>query len=251
MKFHFYASQTAELKAQDCISRYGQYKPDEADVIVVLGGDGTLLDALQMPSHSQNTPMIGLNCGTVGFLLNTYDISDLPERVNSAQPITLSPLHMSARSPDGHITESLAWNEVSLHRRTRQAAKLQILVDDIVRLESLVCDGCLVATPAGSTAYNLSAHGPILPLQSETVALTPISVFRPRRWRGAILPVKSRIRFDVLEPDKRTVAAVAGITEVQEVDSVEVCVAPQSARNILFDPDHNLEERILREQFEN
>jgi NAD+ kinase len=217
--------------------------------IVALGGDGFMLHVLHR-FMGKNLPVYGINCGTIGFLMNapTYT-QTLAERLASAKPTKLHPLKMFVRTADGHQHEALAINEVSLFRQTRQAAKLRIVVDHVVRMDELVCDGVLVATPAGSTAYNLSADGPIIPIGAELLALTPISVFRPRRWGGALLPSKVSLHFDVLETEKRPVSAVADFTEIRNVSEVEVSQHPTHSLTILFDPDHNLEERILNEQF--
>jgi NAD+ kinase len=190
-----------------------------------------------------------MNCGTVGFLMNRYDEEGLRERLNRAQEETLYPLRMTARTQDGRVHKALAINEVSLFRETRQAAKIEIAIDQIVRLEELICDGILVSTPAGSTAYNLSAHGPIVPIGARLIALTPISAFRPRRWRGALLPDKARITLKVHEAEKRPVSATADFTEVRDVVEVEVRSDRKKPLALLFDPEHNLEERIVKEQF--
>jgi NAD+ kinase len=229
-------------------ARYPHVSPDEAQVIVALGGDGLMLETLHAYLH-RRVPIYGMNRGTVGFLLNAYREAGLVERLAQAQPVTLHPLHMCATLPDGNTVEALAINEVSLLREARQAAKLRIRIDGKVRLEELICDGILVATPAGSTAYNLSAHGPIIPLGGGILPLTPISAFRPRRWRGALLPHTATVVFEVLEPAKRPVSAVADYTEVREVASVEVREDRSIGLTLLFDPEHNLEERIIAEQF--
>ncbi|MEE8274622.1 MAG: NAD kinase, partial [Alphaproteobacteria bacterium] len=198
---------------------------------------------------SRNVPVYGMNRGTVGFLMNAFSEDDLPDRLDQATATELHPLEMTAKTAEGGQTQALAINEVSLLRQTRQAAKIRISVDGKVRTEELVCDGVLVSTAAGSTAYNLSAHGPILPLGSEVLALTPISAFRPRRWRGALLPAQARIRFEILEHEKRPVSAVADYTEVREVIDVQVEENREVSLRLLFDPGHSLEERILTEQF--
>ena len=190
-----------------------------------------------------------MNRGSVGFLMNEFAEIDLPARLERAARIVLHPLAMRATTVEGDIVNALAINEVSLLRETRQTAKIGIVIDGVARMEELVCDGVLVATPAGSTAYNLSAHGPIIPIGANALALTPISAFRPRRWRGALLPEKAKIVFDVREPKKRPVSAVADFTEVRDVTRVEVNQAPNNTVTLMFDPEHNLEERILREQF--
>jgi len=195
-------------------------------------------------------PIFGMNRGSVGFLMNDYAPERLPERVATAISTSLRPLHMVARTADGQIHEALAVNEVSLLRETRQAAKVRIRVDDVERLQELICDGVLVSTPAGSTAYNLSAHGPIIPIGSRLLALTPVSAFRPRRWRGALIPTESRIHLEVLEPAKRPVSAVADATEVRDVREVVVTEDDQHEFALLFDSHGDLRERMLREQFE-
>lgn len=246
----FVASNTPE--AQDALARlgklYGAAEPEEAGVIVALGGDGFVLETLHR-YIANGAPIYGMNCGTVGFLMNRYDEEGLRERLDRAQEETLYPLRMTARTHDGRTQKALAINEVSLFRETRQAAKIEIAVDQVVRLEELICDGILVATPAGSTAYNLSAHGPIVPIGARLIALTPISAFRPRRWRGALLPDKARITLKVHEADKRPVSATADFTEVRDVVEVEVRSDRKKPLALLFDPEHNLEERIVKEQF--
>jgi len=227
---------------------YGNVEPSDADVIVAIGGDGFVLHALHRYIE-RKIPVFGLNRGSIGFLMNEYKTDDLPRRLANAQPVTLYPLRMRALTADGSMHESLAINEVSLLRQTYQAAKLVIRVDGVVRLPELICDGALVATPAGSTAYNLSAHGPIIPLNSEILALTPISAFRPRRWRGALLPHTAKVRFEVLEAAKRPVSATADDVEVRDVIEVEISEDRAASFQLLFDPETNLEERILKEQF--
>jgi NAD+ kinase len=222
--------------------------PEEADVIVALGGDGFMLATLHRYLN-RNVPIYGMNRGTVGFLMNGYTEDDLLERLERAQLTTLHPLRMQAIQASGDTEEALAINEVSLLRQTRQAAKIRISVDTRVRIDELICDGALVSTPAGSTAYNLSAHGPIVPLGAGVLALTPISAFRPRRWHGALLPHTAQVRFEILEPDKRSVSAVADATEVRDVVDVRVREDKEISLQLLFDPEHNLEDRILNEQF--
>ena len=234
------------LKTLD--KRYGSVKPDEADVIVVLGGDGLMLETLHRFIR-RRVPIYGMNRGTVGFLLNAYSDRGLRERLAAAQQVELRPLSMKATSIDGSKVAALAINEVALLRETRQAARVRIRIDGTVRMPELVCDGAIVATSAGSTAYNLSAHGPIIPLGAQLLALTPISAFRPRRWRGALLPSSAKLRIDVLEPKKRPVSAVADYTEVRDVRSVVVQEDRSATLHLLFDPEHNLEDRILNEQF--
>lgn len=227
---------------------YGDDGPENASVIVALGGDGFMLQTLHR-YMGRGIPIYGMNYGTVGFLMNEYGEDDLLARIDRAQETILHPLRMLAQTESGVTQEALAINEVSLLRQTRQAAKIRIDIDGKVRIPELVCDGALVATPAGSTAYNLSAHGPILPLDAGLLALTPISAFRPRRWRGALLPRQARVRFEILDRFKRSVSAVADATEVRDVTEVEVFEEPEIDMHLLFDPEHNLEERILNEQF--
>jgi len=233
----------ARLEAQ-----YGEAPIAEADVIVCLGGDGFMLETLHRTLAS-HVPVYGMNCGSVGFLMNPFQEDDLLARLTRAQEVVLNPLRMHAVTRAGVVEEALALNEVSLLRQLRQTAKIRITIDGRVRLEELVCDGVLVATPAGSTAYNLSAHGPIVPLSANLLPLTPISAFRPRRWRGALLPSTAEVVFDILEGDKRPVSAVADFTEVRDVASVAVSEDRSVETIILFDPDQGLSERIIAEQF--
>ena len=228
--------------------RYGQTEAKAADVIVALGGDGFMLQTLHGTEHLP-APVYGMNRGTVGFLMNEYSENDLIERLASAEEADLNPLSMRARTVEGEVHEALAINEVSLLRAGPQAAKLQITVDGRVRMDELVCDGALVSTPAGSTAYNYSAHGPILPIGADVLALTAMSAFRPRRWRGALLPKTAKVRFDVIEAAKRPVMADADSRSVQNVISVEIQSEPSGTHRILFDPGHGLEERLIQEQF--
>jgi NAD+ kinase len=230
------------------VARYGEVAAEEAGVLVALGGDGFMLETLHQ-TLGRSRPVYGMNCGSVGFLMNSYAEDDLPGRLARAQEAVLHPLHMHAATRDGRVHEALALNEVSLLRQLRQAAKIRILVDGRVRLAELICDGVLVSTPAGSTAYNLSAHGPIVPLSANLLPLTPISAFRPRRWRGALLPSTAQVLFEVMEPDKRPVAAVADFTEVRDVISVSVREDRGLSALVLFDPDQGLSERIIVEQF--
>jgi NAD+ kinase len=230
------------------VARYGDTAMDEAEAIVSLGGDGFMLETLHR-NLGRQTPVYGMNCGSVGFLMNAFSEDDLPSRVARAQVAVLHPLRMHAVTDTGRVEESLALNEVSLLRQLRQAAKIRITVDGRVRLPELICDGILISTPAGSTAYNLSAHGPIVPLSANLLPLTPISAFRPRRWRGALLPSSAEVLFEVLEADKRPVAAVADFTEVRDVVSVAVSEDRAIRANIMFDPDQGLSERIIAEQF--
>lgn len=228
--------------------RYGQVAIEAADVVVALGGDGFMLQTLHA-TERRGTPVYGMNRGTVGFLMNTYEADDLPERLAAAEMALIHPLAMRAATVAGDVQEGLAINEVSLLRMGPQAARLRIHVDGKLRMEDLVCDGALVATPAGSTAYNYSAHGPILPIGSGVLALTAIAPFRPRRWRGAILPSSAVVRFEVTEPEKRPVMADADSRSVRHVAWVEVRSEPAITHRILFDPGHGLEERLIREQF--
>ncbi|MBO9474148.1 NAD kinase [Shimia sp. R10_1] len=230
------------------IGRYGDVETESADVIVALGGDGFMLQALHA-TEALSAPVYGMNRGTVGFLMNAYSESDLQERLAAAEEEQLNPLAMRATSLDGSVSEALAINEVSLLRAGPQAAKLKIAIDGRLRMEELVCDGALISTPAGSTAYNYSAHGPILPIGSDVLALTAIAPFRPRRWRGALLPKSAAVTFDVLEAEKRPVMAHADSRAIENVVRVEIRSDVQIAHRILFDPGHGLEERLIREQF--
>lgn len=226
--------------------RYGDAGED-ASVIVALGGDGFMLQALHQ-FLGRNVPIYGMNFGSVGFLMNEYREEDLPQRLEAATPARIHPLLMQAHSGDKK-TEALAFNEVSLLRETRQTAKLRISLDGKMRLNELICDGILVSTPAGTTAYNLSAHGPILPIEAALLAMTPLSAFRPRRWRGALLPHQAKIRVDILEPGKRPVSATADSLEVRDVTRVDIAEDRSTSMTMLFDADHSLDERILAEQF--
>lgn len=227
---------------------YGQAPIDKADVVVALGGDGFLLQTLRETMGS-GKKVYGMNRGTIGFLMNEYREDGLAERIAAALPETIRPLEMQTLDADGGTTSALAINEVALWRQSYQTAKIRITIDDQTRLEELNCDGVMVATPAGSTAYNLSAHGPILPLDAPLLALTPVSPFRPRRWRGALLSKKSSVRFDILESEKRPVNAAADHTEVKSVVSVTVAEARDKTATLLFDDGHSWNERILTEQF--
>jgi NAD+ kinase len=250
LKICFLAAATDAARAarETLAARYGDAREDAADCIVALGGDGMMLET-QHKLLGQNRPIYGMNCGSVGFLMNDYREDALPERLAAAQASMLHPLRMRAFADGGPPSEALAINEVSLLRETRQAAKLRILVDGKERLSELICDGILVSTPAGSTAYNLSAHGPIVPLGANLLPLTPISAFRPRRWRGALLPAEAEVVFEVLEHEKRPVSATADYTEVRDVRRVEVREDRSVSLTMLFDPDHGLSERIIAEQF--
>lgn len=230
------------------LDRYPHVAPEEAELVVALGGDGFMLETLHR-FLDRRIPIYGMNRGTVGFMMNAFREHGLIDRLRRAEPVTLHPLRMTARTGDGDEVKALAINEVSLLRETRQASKVRIRVDGKVRLEELICDGIMLATPAGSTAYNLSAHGPIIPLGAGILALTPISAFRPRRWRGALLPHTATVTFEILEAEKRPVSAVADYTEVRDVVEVDVKEDRSIGLQLLFDPEHNLEERILAEQF--
>lgn len=251
MKIAFVAApqENAQAVMAELVARYGQVKPESADAVVALGGDGFMLETLHKQLELKK-PVYGMRKGSIGFLLNDARLDGLAERITKAHKVELRPLKMTARREDKTETVAYAFNEVSLLRETRQAAKLKIMVDKVERMNELICDGMLVATPAGSTAYNLSAHGPILPLTANLLALTPISAFRPRRWRGALLPAQASIHVEVLEPLKRPVSAVADFTEVRDVISVDIVCSQNKSVTLLFDPEHNLEERITREQFE-
>ncbi len=235
--------------AQETLSaRYRGVAPDVADVIVALGGDGLMLQALHTFMNT-GKPIYGMNCGSVGFLMNEFRADDLPARLDAAVQTAIHPLAMDAIDASGATHSAFAINEVSLLRQSYQAAKLRIVIDGHVRLEELICDGILVATPAGSTAYNLSAHGPILPIYAPLLALTPISAFRPRTWRGALLPDQVKVKIIALEADKRPVNAVADNVEFKSVVEVTVAEDSKAESLILFDPDHSWDERILTEQF--
>jgi len=249
-KIAFVATDMPEAQAarKALAARYGDAKPEETDVIVALGGDGLMLQT--MHEHMQRrVPIYGMNRGSVGFLMNEYRDDTLKERLAAAECATLHPLRMRATLADGSSKEALAINEVSLLRETYQAAKIRISIDGKIRMEELICDGVLVATPAGSTAYNLSAQGPIVPIDAALLALTPISAFRPRRWRGALLSHRAKVRFEILEHAKRPVSAVADHTEFRNVRDGEVEEDGTIDILMLFDPDHGLDERIITEQF--
>ncbi len=230
------------------VACYGDCPLEQAAVVVSLGGDGFMLETIHRVL-ALDIPVYGMNCGSVGFLMNSFSEDDLPGRLARAQAAVLYPLRMHAVSADGAEAEARAFNEVSLLRQLRQTSKIRVTVDGRVRLAELMCDGILISIPAGSTAYNLSAHGPIVPLSANLLPLTPISAFRPRRWRGALLPSTARVQFEVLEPDKRPTAAVADFTEVRDVISVAVSEDRSTSITVLFDPDRVLAERIIAEQF--
>lgn len=248
--FHFVASPTE--RAQEALSElenlYGQASPEQASIIVALGGDGFMLRTLHRMLFTE-LPVYGMKLGDVGFLMNRYRPDELLTRIDEAQTVELSPLRMIATTEAGNESTALAINEVSLLRQTNQAAHIRITINDSIKVEELVCDGVMVATAAGSTAYNLSAHGPILPLGTDALALTPISPFRPRRWKGAVLPSTARVRFDILDHYKRPMSATADAQEVRNVTSVDISEAQDVALKLMFDPEHNLEDRILDEQF--
>jgi NAD+ kinase len=250
MKLAFTASERPE--AQEALERlralYGEAGEASADIIVALGGDGHMLETLRA-RLADKKPVYGMNRGTLGFLLNDYHEADLNERLEQAKPVRIRPLVARAEIVDGHIVEERAFNEVSLLRQSAQTARLRIVVDGAVRMEELFCDGIMVATPAGSTAYNLSAHGPILPISSRLLALTPISAFRPRRWRGALLSHRAQVRFEVIEPERRPVSASADNLETRDVAAVDVREDSTVALSLLFDEGHALDDRVLREQF--
>lgn len=247
-KLTFCASDTDA--AQETLTQLRDLYSDaggDADVLVCIGGDGFLLETLK---EQPGLPVYGINRGTVGFLLNPLAGTALPAKIAQAKSVSIHPLEMTATDRQGHEHRVTALNEVALFRETRQAAQVEILIDGTPRMDSLICDGVIVCTPAGSTAYNLSAHGPILPLRARLLGLTPISAFRPRRWRGALLPDDSQVTFRVIDPDKRPVSATADSSEIRDVTQVKVRLTKNQARTLLFDPDHHLEERIMQEQFQ-
>jgi NAD+ kinase len=250
MRLAYHAADRVDARAarERLSKRYGEVSLDEADCLIALGGDGVMLDALHAVM-GRAIPVYGMNFGSVGFLMNEPREDGLPERLAAAERAAIHPLRAVGRHVDGRTFEALAINEVSLLRETRQTAKIRISVDGRMRLEELAADGVMVATPAGSTAYNLSAHGPILPLDAQLLALTPISAFRPRRWRGALLRHGSRVRFDVLEPEKRPVSVVADNQEFRDAATVTINEARSISLTLLFDEGKALGERILMEQF--
>lgn len=249
-RIHFVASQApaAQQANADVVKRYGHHSLEDANVVVALGGDGFMLRTLHQLLPT-GLPVYGMKLGNVGFLMNRHRTNDLPKRLSAADLVELNPLCMNTVNKSGAHASALAINEVSLLRQLNQAAHIRILVNDVEKVESLVCDGVLVATTAGSTAYNLSVQGPILPLGTEALALTPISPFRPRRWRGAVLPSTARIRFEVLDHVKRPVSATADAHEIRDVVRVDVHEEKSVTLKLLFDPDHSLDQRILDEQF--
>jgi len=250
MRLAFVASDTsvAQQARRKLVERYGDLPVEKAELIVALGGDGFMLRTLH--AHlALGVPVYGMKLGRVGFLMNKHRLDELPERVARAHAAELFPLEMRTTDAAGRAHVALAFNEVSLLRQSNQAAHIEVRLNEAVKLPNLICDGVMVATPAGSTAYNLSAHGPILPLDANVLALTPISPFRPRRWRGALLPGNADVLIEVLEPEKRPVAAVADFTEVRDVVSVAIHQDKTIAVRVLFDPDQALSERIIAEQF--
>ena len=252
MRLAFFAARGKEADAarQELTKLYGDCDIREADIIVALGGDGTMLEALHHTIElDMDKPVYGMNRGNVGFLTNPYHAEDLVNRLSNVLDILIHPLRMEAVDNNGDMYEALAFNEVSLFREQRQAAKIKVSVNDVERIPELVCDGVLVSTPAGSTAYNLSASGPIVPLDANILALTPISPFRPRRWRGALLPNTAQFGFEVLEADKRPVSATADNKEFRDIQRVSIHESRSISRRLLFNPDHGLYERILTEQF--
>ena len=251
-KIAFVASDSsdAQMALRKLSQKYQNIPPENADIIVALGGDGFMLRILH-DYKDQHKPIYGMNRGSIGFLMNEYTPDDLPNRLNRAEPVSIRPLSMRATTVSGDVLDAIAINDISLFRESQQASKIKITVDNIVRLEELICDGILLCTPAGSTAYNLSAHGPIVPIGSDVLCLTPISAFRPRRWRGAILPNVACVKFEILENKKRPVSACADAFEVRNVRHVEVVLDSSLNLTMLFDPEHDLEERILSEQFSN
>ncbi|MGI9482935.1 MAG: NAD kinase [Hyphomicrobiales bacterium] len=246
----FIASEAEEAQAAfpGLAESYGNVPEDEADIIVALGGDGFMLQVMHK-FVGTGKAIYGMNCGSVGFLMNTFSEDGLKERLGDAVSSTVHPLKMRAKDVRGETHEAIAFNEVSFLRERHQAAKLEIIVDGRVRIQELICDGLIVATPAGSTAYNLSAHGPILPINSPLLALTPISAFRPRRWRGAILPNNAEVKVRILEASKRPVSAVADYAEFRDVSEVNVALDQSFGAELLFDAGHSLEERVISEQF--
>jgi NAD+ kinase len=241
-------AEAAQQALVDLRRVYGTIPPEAAEVIAPLGGDGFMLETLHR-FVGKGVPIFGMHRGSVGFLMNPYQLEGLAERLAAAQPVMLSPLEMTTVDERGVTERAIAFNEVSLLRETRQGAKLRISVDGVVRLDELMADGILLSTPVGSTAYNLSAHGPIIPLDAEILALTPISAFRPRRWRGALLSHRAKVRIDCIETDKRPVSAVADFTEVRDIVAVEIEVKRDISMTLLFDREANLQERIFKEQF--
>jgi len=241
-------AEAAQQALHELRHRYGVVDPADAEIIVPLGGDGFMLESLHR-FIGAGVSIFGMHRGSVGFLMNPYALEGLPERLATAQPVILFPLEMTTYDEQGATETAIAFNEVSLLRETRQGAKLRISVDGVMRLDELIADGIMLSTPVGSTAYNLSAHGPIIPLDAEILALTPISAFRPRRWRGALLSHRAKVRIDCLEIDKRPVSAVADFTEVRDILAVEISENRNISMTLLFDREANLQERVFKEQF--
>ena len=250
MKIHFTASRRTDAKKRRdaLVERHGQHDGADCDVVVALGGDGQMLHALK-ETFSTGKPVFGMNCGTVGFLMNEFRPDGLVERIEAAESTIIHPLAMEAEDCGGGVSKAHGINEVSLLRETQQTARVRVLVDGIERLEELYCDGILLATPAGSTAYNFSAHGPIVPLGSDVLALTPISAFRPRRWRGALIRNTSEVAFDILDPEFRPVAAAADSARIASVRRVTARQDSGVSLTLLSDPGHGLEEKAMEEQF--
>ncbi len=248
LAFHAPDKPRAQKALEELKSEYGQNKPEDSDTLVILGGDGAMLRALHTYKDI-DIPLFGMNMGTLGFLLNEYDVKNLPARIEKANAFKIHPLVMEAKDKDGKTHQEMAYNEVSLLRATHNSAKIKIFVNDKERLERLVCDGILVSTPMGSTAYNSSAGGPIIPLDANVLPLTPISAFRPRRWPGALLRNDAKITFEILRNVERPVSATADSTEVRNIVQVDIHQSSNISRTLLFDPDNHLEERIFQEQF--
>lgn len=250
MKISFQPSPKPRAQAalEELCQRYENHAPEDADVLVVMGGDGTMLRALHEFAGIQ-IPIFGLNLGTLGFLLNEHRKCDLPARIEAAKEYVIHPLQMRAMDREGRTFKELAFNEVSLLRETHSSAKIMVFVDDEVRLPLLVCDGVMLSTPVGSTAYNSSAAGPIVPLSANVLPLTPISAFRPRRWPGALLPNTSCVRFEIIKPHERPVSVSADFTEIRDVVTIDIEEARDVSHRLLFDPENHLDERIFQEQF--
>jgi NAD+ kinase len=246
--FRASAAPQAQAALRRFTALYGNHPIDSADVIVAVGGDGMMLETLAA-TEERDVPVYGMHRGTVGFLMNDYRVENLPARLAAAEPARINPLRMLAHRRDGSVHSALAINEVALLRERHQAARIRILIDGKERMPELVCDGVMVATPAGSTAYNYSAHGPILPIYADILALTPISAFRPRRWRGALLPRDAKVTLEVTESERRPVSATADNVEVRDVIRVDIAIESSITHTLLFDPGHGLEERLIREQF--
>ena len=251
MKYHFISSNTLEANQakEKYINSYSQADPESADVIIPIGGDGILLKCLH-DFNKLNKPFFGINHGSIGFLMNSMNTQNLEELINNSKSTNLKPLKMIAKDENNNQYESIAYNEVSLMRQSHQASKFQIKINNVIRMDELICDGVLVSTSAGSTAYNLSAHGSILPLDSKLLALTPISAFRPRRWRGALLSEKSIIKINVLDPKNRQASVTADNIEYRNIKQVTIESSKDKNCKILFDGNHSIEDKILNEQFE-